>query len=60
MKAHERPLQLGYMYRYNPLLQQALKLAREGELGTIFSVEAQMSVCHPRRNGSGWASTLEV
>lgn len=47
MKAHERPLQLGYMYRYNPLIQQALKLAREGELGTIFSVEAQMSVCHP-------------
>jgi len=41
------PLQLGYMYRYNPLIADAVKRAQSGELGEIFSVEAQMSVHHP-------------
>ena len=33
----------GYMYRYNPYVQQMLEEAKRGEFGEIFSVEAQMS-----------------
>lgn len=39
--------QMGYMYRYNPLFKQTLEMVRSGKLGSIFSVEAQMSVHHP-------------
>ena len=40
------PFHMGYMYRYNPLVKQTLDMAKSGELGKIFSVEAQMSVRH--------------
>ena len=34
---------LGYMYRYNPFVADAIARARAGEFGTIYSVEAHMS-----------------
>ena len=37
---------IGYMYRYNPLVQTLLARVRAGELGEILSVEAQMNCCH--------------
>ncbi len=37
----------GYMYRYNPFVQELLAHVRNGELGEILSVEAQMSCYHP-------------
>lgn len=36
-------LQMGYMFRYHPAFQLCMKLAREGTLGQIFSIEAAMS-----------------
>jgi len=36
-------LHLGYMYRYNPCLRNIFRMAKEGALGEIISVEAQMS-----------------
>lgn len=36
-------LHLGYMYRYNPYVSDAIKRVRDGELGEIYSVEAHMS-----------------
>ena len=42
--------QMGYMYRYHPLLRETLELARKGELGEIYSVEAQMSIRHSPQN----------
>ena len=33
----------GYMYRYNPYVQELFKAIKKGELGQILSVEAQMS-----------------
>ncbi len=39
---------LGYMYRYNPAIKKAIDMVKKGELGEIFSVEAQMSVRHPK------------
>ena len=34
---------VGYMYRYNPYISEAITRARAGELGSIYSVEAHMS-----------------
>ncbi|MBQ4259547.1 MAG: Gfo/Idh/MocA family oxidoreductase [Lachnospiraceae bacterium] len=38
----------GYMYRYNPCVVELLKQIKAGELGEIFSVEAQMNCTHPK------------
>lgn len=37
----------GYMYRYNPCVKVLMQKVRNGELGKIISVEAQMNSCHP-------------
>ena len=38
---------LGYMYRYNPSIKKAIEKVKAGELGEIYSIEAQMSCCLP-------------
>lgn len=48
VKASDKTLLIGYMYRYNPVLRDLLKRARAGELGEILGVEADMSCHHPR------------
>ena len=40
-------VQLGYMYRYNPAVQKCLSLAKGGELGEIYEINAEMSTFHP-------------
>lgn len=42
-KKNKTIVHLGYMYRYNPYVQQILEEVKRGEFGEIFSVEAQMS-----------------
>ncbi len=37
----------GYMYRYNPYVKELMQKVKDGELGEIISVEAQMNSCHP-------------
>ncbi len=37
----------GYMYRYNPFVKELLAKVKNGELGEIISVEAQMNCPHP-------------
>ena len=44
------PFQLGYMYRYNPLIQRSMAEIEAGRLGEILSVEAQMSVRYTPEN----------
>ncbi|HYR58748.1 MAG TPA: Gfo/Idh/MocA family oxidoreductase, partial [Chthoniobacteraceae bacterium] len=36
-------VQMGYMFRYNPAFQLCFQLLREGALGDVFSIDAQMS-----------------
>ena len=36
-------VQMGYMFRYNPAFQLCFRLLREGALGEVFSIDAQMS-----------------
>ncbi len=40
-------VQLGYMYRYNPAILQTIEAIREGRLGEIYSINAEMSTYHP-------------
>ena len=47
----------GYMYRYNPALIEAERLIKSGKLGTVYSVEAQMSCTHTKEKRD-WLSTL--
>lgn len=37
----------GYMYRYNPYVDETINRVKAGELGHVFSVEAQMNGAHP-------------
>ncbi len=46
MKKTGKTLHLGYMYRYNPFVQELLQKVKSGELGEIISVEAQMNCIH--------------
>ena len=39
-------LHMGYMYRYNPQIQKLVRDVKDGELGTVISVEAQMNCLH--------------
>lgn len=43
VKTGGKVFHVGYMYRYNPYVIDALKRVKSGELGEIFSVEAQMN-----------------
>ncbi len=37
----------GYMYRFNPQVIKALEMAKNGELGDIYAIEAHMDCQHP-------------
>ena len=39
-------VQLGYMYRYNPAIQDCIRRINCGELGEIYSINAEMSTYH--------------
>lgn len=39
-------VQLGYMYRYNPAVLKCLEHIKNGDLGEIFSINAEMSTYH--------------
>ena len=47
MKANRTVFHTGYMYRYNPFVQDLMARIRRGELGEILGVEAQMNTLHP-------------
>lgn len=43
VKRNKTVLHIGYMYRYNNYIANAIQKARAGEFGEVFSVEAHMS-----------------
>lgn len=49
---------VGYMYRYNPFIADAIERAKKGEFGHIFSVEAHMSR-HDNKETRGWFDSFE-
>ena len=48
----------GYMYRYNPVISEAIRRVRAGELGEIVGVEAQMNCWHGEAV-TRWLSELD-
>ena len=46
-KAKGLVIQLGYMYRYNPAILDCFDKIKKGELGNIYSINAEMSTFHP-------------
>lgn len=46
-RAKDLTVQLGYMYRYNPAVQRCLRHVKNGDLGEIYSINAEMSTFHP-------------
>ena len=47
LKSQNLVFSTGYMYRFNPKIQEALAKIKNGELGEIYSVEAHMDCKHP-------------
>ena len=47
LKSQKLVFSTGYMYRFNPKIQEALAKIKNGELGEIYSVEAHMDCKHP-------------
>ena len=46
-KARKLVVQLGYMYRYNPAVLKCFEHIKNGDLGEIYSINAEMSTFHP-------------
>jgi predicted dehydrogenase len=48
VKSNGTVFHTGYMYRYNPYIIELIDQVKNGELGDIISVEAQMNCIHPK------------
>ncbi len=57
-KENKSIFHLGYMYRYNPSVKEALRIYRSGTLGKIYYIEAQMSITHPE-NKKMWLKNFK-
>ena len=47
VKKGGKTFNVGYMYRYNPIIRKLLGRIKDGEFGDIISVDAHMSCYHP-------------
>lgn len=57
VKKNNTVFHTGYMYRYNPAVIEVLQKVKNGDLGEIVSVEAQMNCIHNVQNRQ-WLSDL--
>lgn len=57
-KEHDLVFHTGYMYRYNPAIKKALQMVKDGELGEIYSIEAQMS-CYLNDTKRAWLKSFK-
>lgn len=58
-EAANLPFQMGYMFRGNPALNQALDLARKGAFGDIFEIKASMNHCYGEELYQNYISKLD-
>lgn len=54
VKARGLTLNLGYMYRYNPLLMRVFREISEGLIGDVVTVEAEMNGAYPDPSRTTW------
>ncbi|MBQ8341964.1 MAG: Gfo/Idh/MocA family oxidoreductase [Clostridia bacterium] len=57
VKANGKVFHIGYMYRYNPFIREAIESVKRGDFGEVFSVEAHMSRYDPPKVRE-WFNTL--
>jgi len=57
-KKNKTILHLGYMYRYNPSVKEAIKICKSGSIGKIYSIDAQMSTYLPKEKRQ-WLSLFK-
>jgi len=57
MKTTGKVFHTGYMYRYNPYVRDILEKVKNGELGEILSIDAQMS-CRHGHDARQWMQEL--
>ncbi|MBQ9098093.1 MAG: Gfo/Idh/MocA family oxidoreductase [Clostridia bacterium] len=57
VKAQGKVFHIGYMYRYNPFIREAIESAKRGDFGEIYSVEAHMSR-YDKPQAREWFNTL--
>ena len=57
VKQNRVPLQLGYMYRDNPFVAELRRQVKNGELGEIISVDAEMN-CRHKAEKRQWLDTM--
>ena len=58
VKAGGKVFHIGYMYRYNPYIIELIEKVRSGELGEIYSVEAQMN-CRHKASTREWLGSFK-
>ena len=58
LKAKKLTFSTGYMYRFNPKIKEAFEKIKNGDLGKIYSVEAQMN-CYHKPNVREWLSAFK-
>ena len=58
VKAKKLVFSIGYMYRFNPMVQQAFQRVERGEIGKIHSVDAEMS-CYYGADKREWLSLFQ-
>lgn len=57
VRANGKVFHIGYMYRYNPFIREAIEGVKRGDFGEVFSVEAHMSRYDPPKVRE-WFNTL--
>ena len=57
-EAKKLVVQMGYMYRYNPAILKTIEAVKEGKLGEIYSINAEMSTFHSVAYRK-WLSTFQ-
>ncbi len=58
IKNNGRVFGIGYMYRFNPAVMDTLSYIKDGKLGEVYSVEAQMS-CDHNTQKRNWLSAFK-
>lgn len=57
-KTQNLTFHIGYMYRYNPAVQKVMEIVKSGNLGRIYSIEAQMS-CLLSKQKRQWLTAFD-
>ena len=58
IKEKKLAFSIGYMYRFNPIIRNAFEKVKNGEIGTVYSIDADMS-CSSSKGKREWLSQFQ-